>query len=486
MEHFDKQAIDAKVASGLPYQHRWHNRFHLEMPFGLINDPNGLCYANGEYHIFYQWNPFGCEHKNKSWAHVRTRDFVHYSVPELALWPTDEHDKDGCYSGCGFVAEGNVRVFYTCNAKDAQGVRTSSQRFGTLQADGAVKKEEFALQTHPAGYTAHFRDPYLFTRHGRRYMVLGAQADEAEPRGTVLIYEETEAGWQLLGEPAHRLGQFGYMWECPNLLQFGQYDALLFCPQGLPPREFDRQNLYQAGYIAGHLSLDGMAMLQHTKFQELDRGFDFYAPQVLQHEGRHILFGWMGMPDCDADYPTREQGWQYSLTLPRELTLRQGHIYSQPARELKALRIQQQTQTLQAKNTQRLEADLYTGSEVLLNIRLGQAHTVDLTLRYGLEKTVLHYDRHTQVMRISREDMHAGARGLRQFQLYADEMLTLQLFIDRTAVEAFFQHGEEVASFFVFPDKDIVPGLELTADAPLAEVSGQLWALDAFHYGKMG
>ena len=483
MEKFDKQAIDAKLAENLPFRHRWHNRFHLEMPFGLINDPNGLCFYDGEYHIFYQWNPYGCEHKNKCWAHVHTRDFVHYSTPELALWPDDAHDKDGCYSGCGFAAPEGVRVFYTCNAKDAQGVRTSSQRFGTLQADGHVKKEEFALSTNPPGYTAHFRDPFLFTRHGRRYFVVGAQTGEYAPRGTVLNYGETDKGWELLGEPATRLGSFGYMWECPNLLQFGSYDVLAFCPQGLPAREFDRQNRYQAGYITGHLSLDGMAMLQHNKFCELDRGFDFYAPQVMEHEGRHILFGWMGMPDEDAQYPTREQGWQYSLTMPRELTLRQGHIYSQPARELQALRIQETTRQLEDGQTKQLEADLFPGSEVLLNIRLGKAQQVDLTLRFGLETTVLHYDRHTQVMRISREGMKLGARGVRQFHLYVDEVLSLQLFIDRTAIEAFFQHGEEVASFFVFPEKDIVPGLELTADQPMEEVSGQVWQLDAFRYG---
>ena len=96
---------------------------------------------------------------------------------------------------------------------------------------------------------------------------------------------------------------------------------------------------------------------------------------------------------------------------------------------------------------------------------------------------MLHYDRHTQVMRISREGMKLGARGVRQFHLYVDEVLSLQLFIDRTAVEAFFQHGEEVASFFIFPEKDIVPGLELTADQPMEEVSGQVWQLDVFRYG---
>ena len=93
----------------------------------------------------------------------------------------------------------------------------------------------------------------------------------------------------------------------PEHAALRQLRRLIFCPQGLEAREFDRQNIYQAGYIAGHLSLDSMDMMQHTKFQELDHGFDFYAPQVVQHEGRHILLGWMGMPDKDAEYPTSEK-----------------------------------------------------------------------------------------------------------------------------------------------------------------------------------
>ena len=197
MEKFDKKAIDAKVAAGFPLTDRWHNRFHLEMPFGLINDPNGLTFADGEYHIFYQWNPLGCEHKNKCWAHVRTRDFVHYSMPELSLWPSDEHDKDGCYSGCGFTEKGKVHVFYTCNAKN-DGVRTPAQRFGTLQEDGHVEKGAIVVPDSPEGITGHFRDPYLFHRHGKRYFVIGAQADEEKPRGTVLIYKGDERG---LAEP---------------------------------------------------------------------------------------------------------------------------------------------------------------------------------------------------------------------------------------------------------------------------------------------
>ena len=479
MEAFDKKEIDSKVREAMPFQHRWHNRFHLEMPFGLINDPNGLAYWNGEYHIFFQWNPLGCVHKNKCWAHVKTRDFVKYSMPELSLWPTDVHDKDGCYSGCGLVENGQLRVLYTCNSKDEAGVRTAAQRFGTFLEKGSVRKDAIIVPGNPDGYTAHFRDPNVFYHHGVRHFVLGAQRENET--GTALIYREEEDHWTLLGELKTELTDFGYMWECPGLLKFGSYDALIFCPQGIEAEEFRYQNLFQSGYVVGHVSLDSMEMI-HGNFKELDHGFDFYAPQVFQHEGRQIMLGWMGMPDRDEEYPTSEKGWMFSLTMPRVLTLRQGHIYSKPAREMRALRIQETAMDIEAHETSLVRAGLSEGAEVLLDISLGQTQQVTLTLEYGLEKTVFIYDRMTQVMTIDRTGMELGGKGVRKFKLYVDQVLSLQLFVDRTAVEAFFQHGEEAASFFVFPKKNILPELTVSADAPMEEVSGRVWELDSFRF----
>ena len=480
METLDKKTIDARLAQEFPLRHRWHNRFHLEMPFGLINDPNGLVCHEGVYHIFCQWNPLGCEHKNKCWAHAKTRDFVHYTLPELSLWPSDVHDKDGCYSGCGFSENGLLRVVYTCSRRE-HGVRIPAQRLGTLQPDGSIRKDAIIIPDHPEGITGHFRDPFLFVRRGRRCLAIGAQR-EKDKAGTVLVYEEQDGAWKNLGEIHTRLGEFGYMWECPNLLKFGSYDVLMFCPQGLEMREHDRQNLYQAGYIAGHLSLDSMDMMQHTKFQELDRGFDFYAPQVFEHEGRHLLIGWMGMPDREDDYPSKEKGWMHCLTMPRELRLRQGHIYSRPARELRDLRVQETAVALEKQAVREFGQELFEGSEILMELELGEARQIALTLAYGLEKLVFCYDRVQQLMTIDRDGMKLGGRGRRCFKLFVDQTLSLQIFVDKTAVEAFFQHGEETASMLVFPEKNIQPELAFTADQPVKAVTASIWELDSLKY----
>ena len=482
MENFNVKAINKKVRENLPFSHRWHNRFHLEMPFGLINDPNGLAFYDGEYHIFYQWNPLGTVHKNKCWGHTATRDFVNYRMPELAMHPTDEHDKDGCYSGCGFTENGSLNILYTCNAKDENGVRTPAQRLGTF-AGSMIKKEEIVVPTNAAGYTAHFRDPYVFWRHKQKHFVLGAQTEDE--RGCVVVYREGENGWEFLGELKTKMSEtaekFGYMWECPALVRFGNYDVLFCCPQGLPAKDYKYQNAHQAGYFAGHASLDSMEMY-HGRFQELDRGFDFYAPQVFAHGGRRIMLGWMGMPDRDVDYPTAEKGWVFSLTMPRVLTLRQGHIFAKPAKELRALRIEESAVDIDAQETQNISVPLGEGAEVLLDVEFGKAQQIDIELIYGFEKTVMSYDRRTQVMTIDRTGMKLGGRGVRKFKIYADETLALNLFVDRTAIEAFFEYGEEVASFFVFPEKNILPELVIKGDAPISSVSGRIWDMDAIKF----
>ena len=194
------------------------------------------------------------------------------------------------------------------------------------------------------------------------------------------------------------------------------------------------------------------------------------------------MLGWMGMPDKDSDYPTAEQGWMYSLTMPRELTLRQGHIYSKPAREMKALRIEETAMSLDSDSTDELICGLYDTSEIILDISLGEAHRVSVELVYGLEKTVIAYDTQEQACTIDRSGMKLGGKGKRKFRLYADGVLSLHLFVDRTAVEAFFQHGEEAASFFLFPEKNIQPELRIYSDADMESVSGRIWELDSYKF----
>lgn len=468
----NKAEIDKKVQDALPFKHRWHNRFHLEMPFGRISNPDGLLFYQKEYHIFYQWNPLNCESEPNSWGHVCTRDFVHYTRPELSLWPISA--QESCGAGCAYAADGGFHVIYTNTLADG----TVCQCQGTLQPDGSIRQDSRLIFHLPTGYT-HCEAPCRFCRNGKTYLLLGAQT--TEKRGCILLYEEQATGWQFLGELHTRLGTFGYQWEFPNLLHFGDHDVLLFCPRGIREEAFKYQNRFQCGYITGHFSPSARELL-HGRFHELDKGFDFYAPQVCHHEGRNILIGWLGLPDGDEEYPTAPYGWQSTLTLPRSLSLRQGQLYAQPVRELESLRIENTAQEIAAQQQRQLSVPLPDGAEILLDIDLGESTLLHFDLLYGLEKIRMTYDRKTQVMCIDRRGMKYGAHGQRSFRLFAEEHLSLRLFIDKTAIEAFFQHGEKTASFLVFPEKNILPEFFIEADAPMENLTSQTWQLDNIQF----
>ncbi|MBO4779342.1 MAG: glycoside hydrolase family 32 protein [Selenomonadaceae bacterium] len=502
---FNKQEVDARAREAVLKGGRWHNAFHIDAPYSLISDPNGLCCCNGTYHIFCQWNPTPINqnwHKNKSWMHTATKDFINYTMPELSLWPRDIHDKDGCHSGCGFVEDGKVRVFYTANSRDEDYRRTVAQRCGTMQEDGSITLDEIQVAGNPEGYTAHFRDPNFFYRNGVRYFAMAAQrmsdypAKSSRPtNGAVLIYrEKAEGGWELLGEVKTDYYDFGYMWECPNLMQFEDMDVLIVCPQGVHHEELKYQNHCLAGYFIGHFSVDSLDMI-HGKFHELDKGFDFYSPQVIANEARHIMIAWIGMPDLTDTVESAADGWLYSLTMPRELTIHQGKVRSQPVEEMKALR--QERTDVDVSNAQNIPIQLPKGSESDLNITFGAARQVEVDVKWGAEKFVIKYDRSTQIITLDREGMKLGGKGIRpfsdgkntdvnigtrKFKLFTNQDLNFRLFVDNSVIELFLQDGEEACSLLIYPEEDVAPVLEISSDKPIQRISGEVWKLGKFNY----
>lgn len=111
------------IAASDPYR----QHFHIMPPVGLLNDPNGVVYWKGVYHLFFQWQPFQTGHGAKFWGHYTTRDFVNWKREEIALAPSDWFDKNGCYSGSAVVKDDRLYLFYTGNVRDQDGNRETYQ-----------------------------------------------------------------------------------------------------------------------------------------------------------------------------------------------------------------------------------------------------------------------------------------------------------------------------------------------------------------------
>ena len=424
----------------------WHNKFHWEMPFGLINDPNGLCYHDGKYQIFYQWNPAECKHLNKHWGYTETADFVNYSIPQLALAPVDDFDRNGCYSGSARSRNGKLEILYTANLKDAQNIRYPRQVLAAKNSDGTFTKKKIAVDDVPKGYTTHFRDPYLFTHSGRSFFIIGAQRENLT--GCALIYEEIGGNWILRGELKTDYTDFGYMWECPNLISVDGRDVLVFCPQGIAPQGHKYNNLYQAGYLIGKFNPDTLEFV-HGDFQELDGGFDFYAPQVLAQPNRNILIGWIGMPEKENEYPTTKEGWLYSLTLPRQLKIKSNTIYQLPVKELDALcRSKQQFNDCRALT-------LSAPCKITLDIDLTCENHWQGKFTIGSDELIISFDKNTQEFCINRDNLTLGGKGRRYFTISVKDNLHLDIYLDTSIIEIYCQNGEQAATACYYAQEKI-------------------------------
>lgn len=460
----------------------WRNKNHIEMPFGLVNDPNGLSYFNGKYHIFYQWNPFGCEHKTKHWALVKTTDFVNFTKPEIILKPEDWFDKNGCYSGGAYVKDDILKLFYTGNVKNEKDERESYQCIVDYNKDGSFEKRGPIIPKQPDGYTAHFRDPMIFVNEGIYYMVLGVQRENLT--GAALIYKSDDIEkWELVGELETDMKEFGYMWECPNIIKVNDDKyAFLFSPQGLEAEEFKNQNIYQSGYVIGNLDFKVPQLKNHSEFKEIDMGFDFYAPQVFTHNDKNIMIGWVGMPDKDSEYPSGENGgWMFPLTLPRVLEYKDNVLYQKPLKEVENLR-EKQIVSVKDLDINEYSLDLDSRNiEIDLELLLEESTFIDFKFVFRDEYINLTYNKENGVCIIDRNNMKLGGKGIRKFKLNVDKTLKLHMFIDNSVMEIYYQEGLETTTLMYFPKFDDFK-IEIKSDNKVKMSELNIWNLRGIKY----
>ena len=320
----------------------YRQKFHIMPPVGWLNDPNGLCYFKGEYHVFFQYCPFDANGGLKVWGHYTSKNLTEWEYKGVSFVPDCPYDCHGVYSGSAYVENDKMHIFYTGNVKydgdfDYINNGRGAYTIKSESVDGinfSYKKCLMSLDDMPKDYTCHIRDPKVYKENDEYLMVIGGR--KKENRGAVLLYSSNDLENWTLKKEIMSDKPFGYMWECPDVLNFGDKKFLSMSPQGLKREEYRFQNVYQSGY-----ALIENDIINTENFKEWDYGFDFYAPQTFTDEkGRTILIGWVGVPDSENEYtnPTTKRGWQHNLTLLRELKYKNDKILQYPVSEFNVLR----------------------------------------------------------------------------------------------------------------------------------------------------
>ena len=448
----------------------WRQKYHIQGIVGLINDPNGFSQFKGKYHMFYQWNPLGTNHKNKTWAHSVSSDLLHWERMKTALRPDTWYSKDGVYSGSAIVDDDKLYLFYTGNVKDSEGNRESYQCLAVSSDGENFERWEPSIVNQPDGYTRHIRDPKIWKKDGKFYAVIGIQSENLEGKA-VLYSSENIKDWKFEGEIAGanhgKIKDFGFMWECPDYFQLkdektGEIkDLLVFSPQGLEPEGDLYNNKYQTGYLFGKLDYEKTEFEILSDFVEIDRGHDFYAPQSMEdNKGRRLIVGWMGIPE-EEDFPTVKNEWLHCLTLPRELKVIDGKLYQLPINEMESIR----GEKIEFSKKVAGEVKVGTGTTYELKAKFTNINSdCGLKLRTGKNsETVLKFDYNDKKFVLDRTKGEQPDKRLRKVYLGDISELELTVFVDNSSVEVFINSGQEVFSSRIFPEKD-ADGISVFAD----------------------
>lgn len=287
-------------------------QYHFSPPANWMNDPNGLIYWQGRYHLFYQHNPTAPVWGKMHWGHAVSQDLVHWQDRPIALAPTpDSPDQDGCWSGCAVDHDGVATIFYT-------GVRGENHETQTVcvatstDADLATWEKyphNPVLSAPPAEFSGcGFRDPYVWRgRDGEWFMVIGA-GKKGGGEAVLLYRSEDLYNWRfwtpLLVNDAHN----DYVYECPNFFRLGDDDKFVLIVSVMPTShvEYFVGLWWGNNFIVEHHGRLGTAPL--------------YAPLSFKDAaGRRLLMGWL-RETCPADV-AHSMDWSGVMSLPMELTL---------------------------------------------------------------------------------------------------------------------------------------------------------------------
>ena len=441
-------------------------KFHVTGELGWINDPNGFCLYQGEYHLFFQYYPYDIKWGDMHWGHVKTKDFIHWERLPIALAPDQVYDKDGCFSGSSIeLPDGRHLRVYTgvCNERKRNGVVQSYQTQCLAVGDGVdYQKYELnpvisATDLPEGGSSMDFRDPKIWKENDHYYMVVGNRS--ADDSGQILLFESEDAfHWNFSSIVASCHNQFGKMWECPDLFALNGKDVLLISAQEMQSigLEFHPGNSNLC--LIGTFDREAKHLMREN-IQAVDYGTDFYAPQtVATPDGRRVMIAWMQSWESSGcklnDLPFFGQ-----MTLPRELSVVGGRLVQNPVREIEDCRstkvsyqnvmIGEET-NLQGVKGRSIDMTLWirpvNDKNMYRHFKINVAKDGECvtTIRVKPENNTIRVDR-------SRSGFPYDIVNIRDFpvRLRGGEM-KLRLIMDKYSLELFVNDGEQAASFVLY------------------------------------
>lgn len=442
---------------------------HLGSQIGWMNDPNGFSIYKGKYHLFYQYHPFSSVWGPMHWGHAVSDDLVHWEHLPAAIAPDERYDEAGCFSGSAIeLDDGRQLLIYTGHAKaglNPDGTPDFHQVQCIAFGDGVnYQKYEgnpvIDSDQLPEGASVHdFRDPKIWLAEDGDFRCVLASLD-AKHSGQILQYRSADGiSWELEHVLASNHGRYGIMWECPDTFVLNGKQVLLVSPQDMLPEG----NEFMSGN--GTLALIGRldeqtGELVEEAIQAIDYGIDFYATQTLETpDGRRVMVAWM--QNWDTTSVGGGMPWFGQMTLPRELSVRDGRLYQWPVREIEeARRNRVAYENVTVEGVCELEGIRGRCVDLSLVVRPADASNPyrEFYVRFaqrGRFHSSLCFRTGDEMLKIKRK--HSGLRRAVvkdrkcKVPIY-DGTLRLRMILDRFSVEVFVGEGERAMTMTIPTD----------------------------------
>ena len=416
--------------------------YHHTPAWGWMNDPNGMFYKDGVWHLYFQYNPYGSQWENMTWGHSTSTDLIHWTFQgapiEADAWGT-------IFSGSAVVDHNNTAGFgkgavvamYTSAGEN----QTQSIAYSNDNGQTFTKYDGNPVLT---SNTPDYRDPHVFWNEDiKRWNMIMAEGQHMDIYSSADLKE-----WKLESQFGAEYGNHGGVWECPDLMKMkvrgtNQYKWMLLCNINPGGPFGGSATQYFVGQFDGHKFTCESAP-EVTKW--MDYGKDHYATVTFDNapDGRRVAMAWMSNWQYANQVPTMQ--FRSANSVPRDLDLYeyQGQTYCgvTPSPELAAARPKKATKTL-------TEA-----CEMVVTLK-GNA-TITLANDKG-EQVVMTYDEKSRTFAMDRtksgqKEFSDDFAALTVAPVHG-KMSQLRLFIDRSSIEAFDADGKMAMTNLVFPTK---------------------------------
>ena len=455
--------------------------YHLSSRVGWMNDPNGFSFYGGMVHLFYQYHPYDTIWGPMHWGHAVSRDLLTWEYLPCAMAPDMPYDRDGCFSGSALtLPDGRHLLMYTgiVREKAGFGMRRALQTQNLAIGDG-LRYEKYGEnpvldgRSLPAGGSPYdFRDPKLYREADGTYSMIAAN-DNEKGGGQIIRFTSPDAlHWTFDGTILKNDGRIGQMWECPDLFSLDGRDVLLLSAQDMLPEEFEYHNGNGTVCFIGTYDR-GQGVFHPETDHAIDYGIDFYAPQtLLLADGRRVMIGWMQNWDT-CNLHKAPSKWFGQMSLPRELSVKNGRLLQSPIREIEAHRRNRAVFNNVVVRDGEISLPGIEGRQAEIDLLVEPADEGQTFSKFafrfaadGQYHTALSFRPHESILKIDRK--FSGSRRAvihqRRARVTHDKgRLHLRIFLDRMSAEVFVGDGEQTLSAVIYTDPS-AKGMSFFAD----------------------